>query len=403
MTSLRTVSTRRLVAISLGALAVVGGGGAIALAGGNGDKPPAKPLAQAVHEAITAPAVQGVTADIKFSNRLIDASSLQGSDPILSGATGRLWATADHRVRLELQSDAGDAQIVSDGKTVSVYDHASKTVYRATLPAEKAGAKERAHAAPTVADIQAELAKLMKESDVSGALPGNVAGRPAYTVRLSPKHSGGLLGAAEVAWDAATGAPLRAAIYAQGSDRPVLELEATNIKYGPVAASAFNVGPPAGVKAVTLDTGKMDAAHRTGQEKAPKPVTGVAAVSKALPFTLTAPDTLVGLPRQEVRLLDWKGTPAALVTYGQGLGGIAVIQQATDTAAKKPAAPKVDRHGHDEAPGLSLPTVAISPGVTGQELDTALGTMVQFSRGGVDYIVVGSVPAAAAEAAARGL
>ena len=42
-------------------------------------------------------------------------------------------------------------------------------------------------------------------------------------------------------------------------------------------------------------------------------------------------------------------------------------------------------------------------GATGQELDTALGTMVRFTRGGVTYTVLGSVPSAAADAAARAL
>ena len=38
-------------------------------------------------------------------------------------------------------------------------------------------------------------------------------------------------------------------------------------------------------------------------------------------------------------------------------------------------------------------------GATGQELDTALGTVVRFSRGGVTFTVLGSVPAVAADAA----
>jgi hypothetical protein len=42
-------------------------------------------------------------------------------------------------------------------------------------------------------------------------------------------------------------------------------------------------------------------------------------------------------------------------------------------------------------------------GVTGSELDTALGTMVRFTRGKVSYTVLGSVPPAAADAAARAL
>ncbi len=50
-------------------------------------------------------------------------------------------------------------------------------------------------------------------------------------------------------------------------------------------------------------------------------------MAKQVPFTLAAPNTLVGLPRRSVSLLDWGGHPAALVTYGQNLGGIAVIEQ----------------------------------------------------------------------------
>ena len=45
--------------------------------------------------------------------------------------------------------------------------------------------------------------------------------------------------------------------------------------------------------------------------------------------------------------------------------------------------------------GLQLPKVSIN-GATGEELDTALATMIRFQRGGVDYTVLGSVPPAAA-------
>ncbi len=40
--------------------------------------------------------------------------------------------------------------------------------------------------------------------------------------------------------------------------------------------------------------------------------------------------------------------------------------------------------------GLNLPTVSIH-GVTGQELQTALGRLISFTRGGVAYTVIGSV------------
>ena len=114
-----------------------------------------------------------------------------------------------------------------------------------------------------------------------------------------------------------------------------------------------------------------------------------------MPFKVAAPDQLVGLPRQEVRLIDRGGSPGALVTYGQGLGGIAVIQAARrargkDAASRRSAAARACRRSRSTAP-------------TGEELDTALGTVLRFQRGGVDYTVLGSVPPAAAEAAARAL
>jgi outer membrane lipoprotein-sorting protein len=390
------MSTRRLFAVIAGTVALIAGGTAIALAAGsNGPVPPPKPLAQAIHDAASAPAVDGITARIKFTNHLIDSSSLQGSDPILSGATGRLWIGAGHRLRLELQADNGDAQIVSDGKTVTVYDATMNTVYRADLPQDKTASTGQADTPPTLASIQAELAKLAEHWNVSGAQPTSQAGQPAYRVEISPKHDGGLLGAAQLVADANTGVPLRAAVYAAGTSSPVLELEVTDISYGKVDSSVFDVRPPANAK-VTDFTPKQASSGAGGAEA--KPVTGAAAVAKAVPFTLAAPDKLVGLPRHEVRLVHAGDHPAALVTYGAGLGGIAVLQQPADANGAQ-GAPAKPREGES---GLSLPTVSIN-GATGQELDTALGTMVRFTRGGVTYTVIGSVPPAAAEAAARGL
>ncbi len=387
--------TRRLLAVIAGTLALIAGGTAIALAAGtNGPVPPPKPLAQAVHDAATAPPVDGITAKIKFTNHRIDGSSLQGSDPILSGATGRLWLGAGHRLRLELQADNGDAQIVSDGKTVTIYDATMNTVYRADLPQDKTASTNQADTPPTLASIQSDLAKLAEHWNLSGAQPTSQAGQPAYRVQISPKHDGGLLGAAQLVADANTGVPLRAAVYATGNSSPVLELKVTDISYGKVDSSVFDVSPPANAK-VTDFTPKQTSSSGGAEAK---PVTGVASVTKAVPFTLAVPDKLVGLPRHEVRLIHAGDHPAALVTYGAGLGGIAVLQQPADSngASGAPSKP------HEGEAGLSLPTVSIN-GATGQELDTALGTMIRFSRGGVAYTVIGSVPPAAAEAAARGL
>jgi outer membrane lipoprotein-sorting protein len=394
--TLRTVPTRRLVAVCVALVAVAATGTTIALAaGGGGPVPPAKPLPEAIHGALAAPSVSGVRADITFTNHLVDAASLPGSDPLLAGAHGRLWIGSDHLVRLELQSDQGDAQVVSDGKTVSVYDASQHTVYRAKVPAKADGSSTaaKAEAPPSMAQIESKLAEITQHATLSGADPTNVAGQPAYAVKVSPRHDGGLLGRAELAWDATRGVPLRAAVYARGKSSPVLELKVKNISFESVPASTFDFSPPQGTKVVDLTPNGAD--HTKGGPEA-KPVTGSTAVAKAVPFPLIAPPTLAGLPRHEVRLIDHGGEPGALVLYGKGLGGVAVLEQKADPAEKA----KASHGGRDH--GSGLPSVSVN-GATGQELDTALGSLIRFSRAGVAYTVVGSVPPAAAEAAARGL
>jgi outer membrane lipoprotein-sorting protein len=410
MKRLRTASTRQL-AVILGAIAALALTAAIAQGAltGSATPPGPKALANAVLDAFNAPEPDGLQAKIHFTNRLLPSGSLPGgaASPLAAGADGRLWVQKSGKFRLELQSDAGDAQIVSDGKTVTVYDASSNTVYRATLPkgaTDAATPNDHADEKLTLAKIQKALDELAKTWTVSGADPTATAGQPSYTVKISPKDDGGLLGAAQAAWDAVTGAPLRAAVYAQGQSDPVLELAATDVSYGAVADSDVNVTPPAGAKVNDLtpkdqgsgasadsyvDPGKAHAGHEKTQS--------LAAVQGALDFKLAAPDTLAGLPRKAVRLVSLDGDQGALAVYGKGFGAIAVLAHKVKPAD---AAPSNGKGGGDRA--LSLPAINID-GATGSELATALGTVVTFERDGVAYVVAGSVPPVAAENAARGL
>ena len=414
MKFLRTVSTRRLLAMIAALVAAIAAGTAIAVAAaGRGPVPAGKSLAQAIQAALAAPAVTGISTRITFTNHLIDASNIQGTDPILQGASGRLWVSmtpTNPELRLELQGDNGDAQVVVKNGSFWVYDPTSNTVYEGTLPARGTSKAAKTNAAdagalPSTKQIQNNLNAMVKHIDVSGAIPSDVGGRPTYTVRVSPQHDAGLLGAAELAWDSVHGVPLRFAVYARGDGSPVLELKATHVSFGPVSAGVFKLSPPAGAKVVKLSSPPAAGAasdttkHHGRKAGKEKPVTGAAAVASHLSFRLVAPKSLVGLPRQSTQLLDWGGTSAALLTYGQNLGGIAVIEQVASSTGKQGQSASQSSGDHQ---GLTLPTISIN-GATGQELDTALGAMVRFTRGRVTYTVIGSVTPWAAERAARQL
>src|SRR5258707_10533267 len=184
MKALRSASTRRLLAMFASVLGGVAGATAIAMAAtGGGPTPDPKPLPVAIHDALTAPQVQGVSARIKFTNHLISGADVQGADPILSGASGRLWATSDGHLRIELQADANsegatsDSQVLSDGHRAWVYDSGSNTVFEGTLPAGHDGTDANGSAneqPPSLAQIKQDIAKIAQHALVSGAQPTDV-------------------------------------------------------------------------------------------------------------------------------------------------------------------------------------------------------------------------------------
>jgi len=390
MRILRTLSTKRLLGLigALVAMAVIAAGLAVTASGGGGSTPPAKPLAEAVHDSLVGPGVAGVTARITFTNKLFPSGALlgQAAPVLMAGGSGRLWMTDDGRGRIELQSDAGDAQIVWRPGAISVYDASSNTVYRATLPTST-DAGTATESAPTVAEISDALTKIGADVAISSADPTNVGGIPAYSVSLAPRHDGGLLGSVAIAWDAEHAVPVRASVYAQGSPTPVLDLTTNDISYGPVASATVDVPPPADAKVTDLSNLTSGKAADSGPGTA---VTGLDAVRAAADFPVTAPDALVGLPRRDVRLVGRGDNRGAAITYGEGLGAILIVEH---NAASS---------GPPNGTLASLPEVSLD-GVTAHELATQLGTILTWDKGGVTFVLAGSVATASAEAAAREL
>jgi len=170
MRRLRTASSPRLLAIVAVLVAVVAGAGIAQAALTGATKPAPKALDQAVLDAVNAPPVDGVSARIEFTNNLLPSGSLprETASPTLTGATGRLWLSDDGRLRLELQSSNGDAQIVSDGKQFLFYDATSKTAFTGALPQDDKPAAAKREPA-TLSGVREGLAKLGRLGDMETA------------------------------------------------------------------------------------------------------------------------------------------------------------------------------------------------------------------------------------------
>jgi outer membrane lipoprotein-sorting protein len=394
---LRRLPLSRLLLLCGVVVAVGIGVTALALAVGTGPTPPPRPLADAVHDALSAPKVDGVSARIQFTNHLLEGANLAnsggeagqiGSSPLLTGASGRLWIGPNGQARLELQSEQGDTQILWDGKTAELYDASTNTLYRYTPQQEdtaghpapgsacpptcSSGASDEASSGypsgdstgsstgasprriPTVGEIEESLANAGKHANISPATPADVAGQAAYTVRVSPRENGGLIGGAELSWDASTGIPLRTAIYSVNSSAPVIELAATEVSYGPVEGSTLDFTPPASAK---VEEVKLPTKHHSGA---------------------AGPSTTDEKPHGSAS--------------GKGLGSIVLLESPVKAGAGESTSSELE----------DLPKVNIN-GTSASELPTQLGTLLTFERAGVRYLLAGSVTPAAIEAFARGI
>ena len=355
---------------------------ALAFALGGGPVPPEKKLADALHDALTAGPVEGVSAQIQLTDRLLEGANLASgsagaagqlsSSPLLSGASGRLWIAKNGEFRLELQSQQGDTQIYGGPHgTISLYEASSNTLYRYTIPTHGGSAHPTAdqgtpgsaapnpgspdHGPPTVAKIEEAISKLGEHAEVSGAEPTDIAGQAAYTVSVSPKEKGSLIGEAQLSWDAVHGVPLRAAIYSTDGSAPVLELAATSISYGPVEKSVLEFEPPANAKVEEVALGAEHGSEANGS----------------------------GKTREQPKL----------TTFGTGISTIAVLEaKAGSTSADQPPA--------DLPEGLQQVKIGTA---TASELNTQLGTLLGFERQGVRYLIAGAVAPSTVEAVAKGL
>jgi outer membrane lipoprotein-sorting protein len=364
---LRRLRLSRLLLLCAVVVAVGISATALAFAVGSGPVPNEKPLAEAVHDAVAATPVEGFSANLQLTNHLVEGVNLAGgssgeagqlsSSPLLSGAAGRIWIAKDGRVRLELQAEKGDTEVYYDGHTVSLYDASTNTVYRYVPQSQRTAEQPTAgghHEAPSIAKIEEGITNLKKHVNLTGAIPGDVAGEPAYTVRVSPNEGGSLLGGAELSWDAVNGVPLRAAAYSSTSSAPVIELAVTGeVSFGPVDASVFEFKPPEGATV-----------HEVKAPQQSSSTTGTNSSSGSSNPTVTK--------------------------HGSGIGAVAVIEDKNSTEKESSSLPE------------GLTKVKVN-GATATELPTALGTVLSFERAGVRYVVGGFVPPATVEEVARGL
>jgi hypothetical protein len=369
----RRASTARLVAIGVAVAVVFVAANAIAGLDTGGARPPEPAtLSELTLSELGSAGPAGISANFRYANSLVPTTSLipqasagGSSLPLVTGASGRLWY-AHGRLRMELQTDQGDTQLLVHGSHALMYDASDGTAFAASLPSIATFGRLRSG----LAGATQLLGRLRSSLHISTPVPGVTAGRPSYTVRMAPRRSAGLLTGVTLSVDADTGTPLRLDVYGRGQRKPLVEFALSDVHYGAVDPSVFRLRLPFGMKPVPVSFGGPPSLGAT--------------------VSCAAPAHLGGLPLQSCREASRSNElPGRLLLYGHSFDSAVVLEQPG---------------GGDPGGGLwgLLPSVSVA-GADGRELVTPLGAVVRFARGGITYTVLGSLPRRIVEAVARGL
>lgn len=194
-----------------------------------------------------------------------------GANPLslLSGThVLQVAANGSEKQRIALLDTMSEYDLVRNGNQVWIYDSQQNSVLHGTAaPGDfaKQEAKSKAEAraqelakAPITPQQAAQqlLAAISPSTKVTVDGTKSVAGRAAYTLVLTPKQKGSLIGKVTVAVDYQNGAPLQVAVYPAGSGTPAFEVGFTSVSFSAPSDAQFNFTPPKGATVQELDGDK---------------------------------------------------------------------------------------------------------------------------------------------------
>lgn len=194
---------------------------------------------------------------------------------LISGThTLQIAANGPDQQRIALLGTMAEYDLVHNGDQVWIYDSSTNSVGHAVGKAdgkhEKAAPPDEMPLTPQQA-AQKFLAAVGPSTQVTVDGTRSVAGIAAYTLIITPKQSGSLIGKVQIAIDAQNGAPLQVAAYAAGATTPAFELGFTSVSFTAPPASRFDFTPPKGAKVSPLTGGTgPETGRQTANDQPPQ-------------------------------------------------------------------------------------------------------------------------------------
>lgn len=162
--------------------------------------------------------------------------------------TARVYLDGPEKARVQVLDRLAERNAVRHGSELWFYNSKDNTAARTQLPgpgADRHAAGKGLMATP--GELAAKLlAKLDDNTDVTARTGGEVAGRAAYELLLTPRSTATLVASVAISVDGRSGLPLGVEIKARGQSDPAFRLAFTSLKLEAPDPSVFRFVPPPG-------------------------------------------------------------------------------------------------------------------------------------------------------------
>jgi outer membrane lipoprotein-sorting protein len=346
-------------------------------------------------------------ATVTVEQTLVPEGLLGGSEGDRAGnsspRSARIWHGGPDRFRAELQSQNGDQIFVKNGSEVRAYDGASNTLRTGEKPET---VEQRPEEAASPEKIDEILAEISPTSNLQAGAPVEFANRWVHPLTLTPRDTDlTLVEQAKALVDAETYVPLSFELYAEGSpEQPVISYKASDFQVGEVPDERFQLETPPGATVEPME----ERGEESSERPEPQQVASVEEAQQIVGYPVGQISAPGGRELSEIRVL---GSEGVIQTYGEGWGTVTLVQkpegaeeqQEGESSGGGSREEDSGREGDGRSGELQVPTKDLGGDVKAQEISTPIGTWLSWTVNGVSYSLVGSVPAAELEEAARAL
>ena len=199
--------------------------------------------------------VTGVTS---FPIPSVSALSTNPSGSLSGSSSGsfNIWDNGNGSLRIQSVTTSGESDLYVNPGSIWLWDSSKLLATREAIANNgQFGVMPSPNPQVTASSI---VSRLSRQATVSVSGTTVVAGRPAYTLSISPNVPDSLIGSINISVDAATHVADQIQVVPKGSTTPAASLGFNTVSFAAQPNSIFNFSPPPGAKVVIPQHSKVN-------------------------------------------------------------------------------------------------------------------------------------------------